>query len=152
MQRVGNALFDPENAREHDLLGIDVWPGHQAHLALRENGIMLQVTSVHQVMRRTETVLDKIRVIKEANEARGRDYVREVADAVVGRNIVTTYNKRTYKLDDIAFDKTPDSTFTLMSQGEEYHVSFADYLRSQHKVDVVEPNQPMLVVFDIHRE
>ena len=130
MQRVGRAIFDPQEAREHELLGIDVWPGHQAHLTLRDSGIMLQVTSVHQVLRRTETVLDKIRVIREANEARGRDYTREVADTVVGRDIVTVYNKRTYRIDDVAFDKTPDSTFTLVSQGEEYHVSFADYLRS----------------------
>ena len=113
---------------------------------------MLQVSSVHQVIRRTETVLDKIRMIKEANEARGRDYEREVTDAVVGQDIVTTYNKRTYRVDDIAFDRTPDSTFTLMSQGEEFHVSFADYLRSQHKVDVLEANQPMLVIFDTRRE
>ena len=152
MQRVGRALFDPNAARENELLGVDIWPGHEATLTLREDGIMLQVSSVHQVIRRTETVLDKIRMIKEANEARGRDYVREVTDAVVGQDIVTTYNKRTYRVDDIAFDRTPDSTFTLMSQGEEFHVSFADYLRSQHKVDVLEANQPMLVIFDTRRE
>ena len=69
-------------------------------------------------------------MIKESNEARGREYQKEVMDAVIGHNIVTYYNKRSYRVDDIAFDKTPDSTFTLMSQGEEYHVSFADYLRS----------------------
>ena len=115
MQRVGRALFDPNAARENELLGVDIWPGHEATLTLREDGIMLQVSSVHQVIRRTESVLDKIRMIKEANEARGRDYVREVTDAVVGQDIVTTYNKRTYRVDDIAFDRTPDSTFTLMS-------------------------------------
>ena len=65
-------------------------------------------------MRRTETCLDKIRLIKEMNESRGRDYQSEVADAVVGRNIVTAYNKRVYRVDDIAFDKTPDSTCMLL--------------------------------------
>lgn len=81
-------------------------------------------------MTRTESILDKIRVIKESNEARGRDYLTEVADAIVGQDIVTIYNKRVYRIDDIAWDKTPESNFTLLSQGEEYHVSFADYLRS----------------------
>ena len=151
-QKVGRALFDVALARENELLGIDIWPGHQASLSLRENGIMLQVSSVHQVIRRTETCLDKIRQIRDINEARGRDYQREVADAVVGRDIVTVYNKRAYRVDDVAFDKTPDSTFMLVKQGEEYHVSFADYLRSQHRVEVVEANQPMLVVFDIRNE
>ena len=88
------------------------------------------MTSVHEVVNRNETVLDKIRLIKENNEARGREYQSELLDAIVGQDIVTTYNKRTYKVDDIAFDKTPDSTFSLLSQGEEFHVSFADYLRS----------------------
>ena len=91
---------------------------------------MLQVTSEHQVVTRTETLLDKIRVIKESNEARGRDYESEVADAIVGQDIVTTYNRRAYRIDDIAWYKTPESNFTLLSQGEEFHVSFADYLRS----------------------
>lgn len=98
------------------------------------------------------SVLDKIRTIRETNEARGREYERETLDAVIGQDIVTIYNNRAYRIDDIAFDKTPESTFTLHSQGDEFHVSFADYLRSQHKVEAVDPNQPMLVVFDIGRE
>ena len=97
-------------------------------------------------------MLDKIRVIKESNEARGRDYKQEIVNEVAGQHIVTTYNKRTYRVDDVCFDKSPDSTFTLVSQGEEYHVTFADYLKSQHKVDVVDTNQPLLVVFDFRRE
>lgn len=51
---------------------------------LRESGLMLQVTSVHEVIRRSETVLDKIRITKEANEARGRDYQRAILSEIVG--------------------------------------------------------------------
>ena len=76
---------------------------------------MLQVTSEHQVVSRTVSVLDKIRMIRESNEARGRDYQQEVMDAVIGEDIVTVYNRRAYRIDDIAFDKTPESTFTLLS-------------------------------------
>ena len=54
-------------------------------------------------------------MIREANEARGRDYEREILDAVVGQDIVTVYNKRAYRVDDVAFDKTPESKFTLHS-------------------------------------
>ena len=152
-QRVGRGLFDMSLVRENELLGIDIWPGHQAQLTIREDeGLMLQVTSEHQVVHRAVSVLDKIRMIRESNEARGRDYQQEVMDAVIGQDIVTVYNRRAYRIDDIAFDKTPESTFTLLSQGDEFHVSFADYLRSQHKVDVLEPDQPMLVVYDIGRE
>ena len=62
-------------------------------------------------MRLTETCLDKIRLIKEINESRGRDYHSEVADAMIGRNNFTAYIKRVYV---IAFDKTPDFTFMLL--------------------------------------
>jgi len=119
-----------ELVREHELLGIDIWPGHQAQVTLREHGLMLQVTSEHQVINRKISVLDRIRMIRETNESRGRDYQQEVISAVVGQDVVTVYNKRACRIDDVAFDKTPESTFTLLSQGEEYHVSFADYLRS----------------------
>jgi len=84
MQRVGKALFDPSLAKENELLGVDIWPGHEAQLTLRESGLMLQVTSVHEVIRRTESVLEKIRMTREANEARGRDYQRAILSEVVG--------------------------------------------------------------------
>ena len=114
--------------------------------------MMLQVNSMHAVIRTNESVLDKIRVVKEINEARGREYTKEIHDLVVGQAVITRYNKRAYRIDDVAFDKSPDSTFTLVHQGEEFHVSYSDYLRNKHKVEVTEANQPMLVVFDTHRE
>ena len=107
---------------------------------------------MHAVIRTNESVLDKIRVVKEINEARGREYTKEIHDLIVGQAVITKYNKRAYRIDDVAFDKSPDSTFTLVHQGEEFHVSYSDYLRNKYKVEVTETNQPMLVVFDTHHE
>ena len=145
-------MHDPLKENEFELLGINIWPGHQAQLCLRDAGMLLQVNSVHAVIRTNETVLDKIRNVREINEARGREYTKEIHDLIVGQAVITRYNKRAYRIDDVAFDKSPDSTFTLVHQGEEFHVSYSDYLRNKHKVEVTETNQPMLVVFDTHRE
>ena len=122
------------------MLGISIWPGHTATLCLRDKGILLHVNSLHAVIRTGESVLEKIRTIKEINEARGKEYDQEIRDLVIGQVVVTKYNKTAYRIDDVAFDKSPDSTFTLVHQGEEFHVSFSDYLKNKHKVEVTEPN------------
>ena len=69
---------------------------------------------LHAVIRTAESVLDKIRAIKEINEARGREYSQEIRDLVINQVVVTKYNKTAYRIDDVAFDKSPDSTFTLV--------------------------------------
>ena len=84
LQRIGRSHHDPSKEKEFELLGINIWPGHQAQLCLRDIGMMLQVNSVHAVIRTNESVLDKIRVVKEINEARGKDYTKEIHDLVVG--------------------------------------------------------------------
>lgn len=84
LQRIGRSLHDPLKEKEIELLGINIWPGHQAQLCLRDAGMMLQVNSIHAVIRTNESVLGKIRVVKEINEARGREFTKEIHDLIVG--------------------------------------------------------------------
>lgn len=50
--------------------------------------------------------------------------------------VVTKYNDRTYRIDDVCFDKNPDSTFSISREGEVFKLSFAEYLRLKYKVEV----------------
>ena len=47
-----------------------------------------------------------------------------------------------YKVDEIAWDKTPQDTFTN-AKGE--NVSFVDYYKNQYGLEVLDPKQPLLV-------
>lgn len=50
----------------------------------------------------------------------------ECTKQLVGSVVITRYNNRTYRVDDIDWDKTPRDSFTLAS-GEE--ITFVDYYR-----------------------
>ena len=68
------------------------------------------------------------------------DHRQQVTQELTGQEVITTYNKRVYKIDDVAFDLSPESTFKMMHDGEEFNVSFSDYLRNRHKVEVTDTN------------
>jgi len=50
----------------------------------------------------------------------------ECTKQLVGNTVITRYNNRTYRIDDIEWNKTPRDSFTLAS-GEE--ITFVDYYR-----------------------
>ena len=119
------------------MMGLSIWPGHQARLSLHSEGVhLLQVMSVHQVIRTNETVLDKLKMLRESNENRGQDFKEEIRQTFAGQIVITKYNERAYRIDDVCFDKNPDSTFNIERDGEVYVLSFAEYLRLKYKVEV----------------
>ena len=73
-----------------------------------EQGVLLNVDICHKVIR-TDTVLDLINEIK--NRARG-DPREEIKKTLLGTTVMTVYNKRTYKVDDIDFEKSLRDTFS----------------------------------------
>lgn len=56
--------------------------------------------------------------------------------------IISRYNNKSYRVDDIDRSSTPTSTFTN-SRGEE--VTFADYYRKQYGLTIKDLGQPLLV-------
>lgn len=77
---------------------------------------------------RTDTVYDMMKQCKQENPGNFRDnFVRKV----LGMTVLTIYNNKTYRIDDVDFDKTPSSTF--MRKTEEITIS--------QYYDEVNPNQ-----------
>ena len=66
---------------------------------------------------------------------------------MVGQTIVTRYNNRTYKIDDVEFKMNPDSKFAL---DDTEKISFADYVEKRYKVTVQNRGQPLLVSGDCY--
>ncbi len=53
-----------------------------------------------------------------------KNFQNEVVRKIIGCTVLTRYNNKTYRVDDIAWDQSPQSPFTL-SNGEE--ITFAAY-------------------------
>ncbi len=73
-----------------------------------DKGVLLNVDICHKVIR-TDTVLDFINEVKA--RCRG-DPIEEIKKSLIGTTVMTSYNKRTYKVDDIEFSMSLSDTFS----------------------------------------
>ena len=105
-----------------------------------EGGILLHCDTSNRVMR-TRTVLDIITDIFTKNKDA---YQEEAKKQLVGSYVVTRYNNRTYKVDDIDFEMNPKSEFIDHLNNS---VSFEDYYRNAYKIDLKDLGQPMVSKF-----
>ncbi len=55
-----------------------------------------------------------------------KDIQKEVIEQVVGKTVLTRYNNKTYRIDDVLFDENPLSTFTNSAGVEQ---SYMDYYK-----------------------
>ena len=68
-----------------------------------------------------------------------------MADAerlLLGQSVITSYNNKTYKIDELDFNQSPKNTFTN-DRGET--MSFIDYYKNQHGITIKDPDQPLLM-------
>lgn len=100
---------------------------------------MLLADASHRVLR-TETVLDVMQSIVQRNPQGFRD---EVFRTLVGVVVLTRYNNKTYRVDDIVWDKTPTHSFTTTSTGES--VTFVDYYQKSYNLTIQDREQPLLL-------
>lgn len=69
---------------------------------------------------------------------------RRVKDELTGRSVMTLYNNRVYKIDEIDFSKTPRDTFFCDMHNKNKEISFGDYIFENYKQKVTVADQPML--------
>ncbi|XP_077325966.1 piwi-like protein 2 isoform X2 [Lithobates pipiens] len=66
----------------------------------------------------------------------------EVTKELVGSIVITRYNNRTYRIDDIEWNKTPNDVFT-MADGS--NISFLEYYSKNYGITIREVDQPLLL-------
>ncbi|KAJ8934127.1 hypothetical protein NQ314_013586 [Rhamnusium bicolor] len=135
LQMVGRNYYDP-NARiavpEHRL---ELWPGYYTSMRQHERNILMNCDVQFKVMR-MDNVYDMLL------ECRGSNVRNEFQSKVIGSIVLTYYNNKTYKVDDVDFNSTPTSTFP-MKDGTQ--MSFIQYYRQKYNININVENQPMLV-------
>lgn len=88
---------------------------------------------------RQETVYDILRSCVAEDSQKGRDNFKS---QILGSIVLANYGKkRTYKIDDVDFTKTPKSTFEWKGRT----VSYIDYFKEQYSINIKDGNQPMLL-------
>lgn len=86
---------------------IELWPGYTTSIRQHERSILMMTEIKHKLMR-TETVLELLNRCYQENRTRYRE---SFLQQVLGMVVLTRYNNKTYRISDVIFDLTPESTF-----------------------------------------
>ncbi|XP_044296633.1 piwi-like protein 1 [Varanus komodoensis] len=139
LQQIGRNYYnpnDPINVPKHRLM---IWPGFTTSILQYETSIMLCTDVSHKVLR-SETVLDFMySMYQQVGELRFREMC---AKELIGLIVLTRYNNKTYRVDDIDWDSNPQDFFKKADGSE---ISFVDYYKMQYSQEITDLNQPVLI-------
>ncbi|XP_042747584.1 piwi-like protein 2, partial [Lagopus leucura] len=138
MKLVGRNFYDPSKANVLQRYRLQIWPGYSVSIRKKDGGLFLMVDTVHRIIR-SESVLALMHSICKQSPGSFHD---ECTKQLVGSTVLTRYNNRTYRIDDIDWEKTPRDSFTLGS-GEQ--ITFVDYYSKTYGITVRELEQPLLI-------
>lgn len=135
--RIGRQHFNPTCARAVPQHRLEVWPGYVTAINEYEGGLKLCIDAKYRVMR-METIRDLITEIYKTKPQNYKDYV---AMEVIGASVLTRYNNKTYRIDDIAWDKNP--MFIFLRKGIPTRI--IDYYKQHWNLRIKDTEQPLLV-------
>lgn len=120
LQPVGRNLYDPRAKIDMTAHRIQIWPGYATSIRQHEVDILLNAEILHKVMR-METVYD---ILKDTRREDPNNFMNNFKKKVLGATVLTDYNNKTYRIDDIDFDRTPINTIFERREGR---ISIMEY-------------------------
>ncbi|KAK4035484.1 hypothetical protein OUZ56_027572 [Daphnia magna] len=136
MVQMNRNYFNPNSPIIMPVEKLEVWPGYVTAINEFEDGLMLCCDVSFRVLR-TTTVLDELVEMSK----KGGYFHQTAQEVLIGLSVLTRYNNKMYRIDEILFDKNPQSTFDC--QGEP--MSYVDYYKKQYNIDIKDKGQPMLL-------
>lgn len=135
--RFGRKKFDPTAPKIIPQHKLEVWPGYVTAVDEYEDGVMLNLDVSHRLLCQC-TVLEILTNIYIAD----KENMQQLAlTALLGSVVLTRYNNRTYRIDDIDWNATPKSTFFMNGQ----EISYIEYYKSHYNINITDQNQPLLI-------
>ncbi|XP_065358505.1 protein aubergine [Calliphora vicina] len=136
LQLVGRNFFDPVAKINLDSYRMELWPGYQTSIRQHERDILLCAEITHKVMR-TQTLYQ---ILSDCSRD-FQDFQTGFKQQVVGTVVLTDYNNKTYRVDDVDFKASPMSKFAT-KDGE---ISYIEYYKKRYNIHIRDQNQPMLI-------
>jgi len=138
LKQIGRHYFNPALSNSIPQHNMELWPGYITAIGQHDGGSMLNIDLANKVLR-TDTVLDHINNLKAKS---GQHFQETVKMYLIGQVVLTRYNNKTYHIDDVAFDLSPNSTFKK-STGES--VSYVQYYKDNYNKVIKDVGQPLLI-------
>ncbi|CAL1300079.1 unnamed protein product [Larinioides sclopetarius] len=139
MVQVGRNYFNPKGGIPVPQHRLEIWPGYVTAVQEYEGGVMLNCDTSFRVLR-TVTARDLMQEV--SSQTKGGNFRDQVLKTLVGCVVLTRYNNKTYKVDDITWEMSPKSTFKTKDGSE---ISFIDYYKRSYDIQIKDLNQPLLL-------
>jgi len=138
MKLVGRNYYDPTAKVELKQFKLELWPGYETSIRQHEDEVLLCCEVSHKILR-TDTVLEQMQEVYKRDRANFRSSCEK---SLLGCIVMTRYNNKTYKIDDIAWDKHPTDSFES-SKGTP--MTFIQYYEGKYNRTIRDGQQPLLV-------
>lgn len=139
LKQIGRKLFDPTKAQTMDMF--DIWPGFSTSLCFNMTQFLLNVDMVSKII----TNKNVLGIIDNIQQRFNHELENVLERELVGKSVMTTYNRRFYKIDKVVFDKNPSTRITLTDGSE---TTFAEYYLQKYEKKITHMNQPLLANID----
>ena len=143
---VSNMNIQPINESKENT----VYKGYMTSVQITDNGFFIRINDVNKILS-GKSAYRKIMEIRNNNKEKGHIEVRSLINEYfqTHRTVLAKYgNLRTYKINNIDFDKTPKNTSLKLKDinGNINTVSLINYYRNQYGIIIKDENQPLLEV------
>jgi len=140
LELIKRDYFDPKAAVKLNQYKLELWPGYVTSIRQHEDKILLCCEIGNKILR-TDTVLDQMEeIIKRAGAS--SSFRSIVEKSLLGAIVITRYNNKTYRIDEIAWDKHPADEFDGRN-GEK--MSYVKYYAQKYNKSIRDQKQPLLV-------
>jgi len=139
MQQIDRGYFDMKNRIHIPAYNLELINGLSTSIASYENRLLLCAELTHKLLHKN-TIFDLMNQIWNSVST-NEEFKSACTSELVGRIIMTTYNNKTYKIDDIDWESNPRSTFPT-NKGP---VSFVDYYKTNYDLTIRDFQQPLLL-------
>ncbi|XP_041985328.1 piwi-like protein Siwi [Aricia agestis] len=137
LQLMGRDFFDPVAKIDIPEFKLQVWPGYKTTINQYEDRLLMVTEITHKVLR-----LDTVhQMLAEYANTKGANFKRIFLEDVVGKIVMTDYNKKTYRVDDVNWSENPRSTFKT----KDGDISYLDYYFKRYNIRIKDATQPLLV-------
>lgn len=97
--------FDPAAGIEMPEWQITIWPGYRTTIRQHERELLLGFEVVHKLLR-TDSAYSTIQQVVY-RYGTGEEAIRAIKRALIGAIVISCYNNKTYRIDDVDFGSNP---------------------------------------------
>ncbi|XP_004412487.1 PREDICTED: piwi-like protein 4 [Odobenus rosmarus divergens] len=139
MYQIGRNFYKPSESVEIPQHKLSLWPGFAISVSQFESRLLFTADVSYKILR-NETVLEFMTGI--CQETGMSCFTQTCEKQLLGLIVLTRYNNKTYRIDDIDWSVKPTHTFQKQDGTE---VTYVDYYKQQYDITLSDLNQPVLV-------